>query len=612
MRLRRSILIPLTLLLPAALAFPVRAQVTNQAQLDPLAALMQSQPTIDTTSPVRAMASFDPPAVRPGEQSTYRVTFNALNDSIQWPGKIVAPSQLELRPAARGQIIHPVGTNLQPHTAFNYRARATVLGTFTVSQFDVQVYGRRVTVPAARLDVVSVTTTSAPPVLLALDAAAPNPFVGQALTVRVVLPGSGQGVVQGLSQVQFNGDGFVVDQSRVQQRIENRPRGGTNVATYTYETVITPIQTGQITLSGQGFTSGNNFGGSIVITGTATILGGQPEYILLDSDPVTLNIRPLPREGELPGFAGAIGNFTNDLPKLATNIVRVGDPVKLTVAIRGEGNLARLLAPPPPRVRDWQVFDAASDNAPPQVVQARGFASFIYTLIPTTEAACATPAIPFCFFDPQRERYVDLTIPPVPVTVKPGAQPADSQAWARVETQTIADEKEPRLGGLATSRGRTAGSLVPLQQRAWFPLMQLAPALLFVGLWIWDRRRRYLERHPDIILRRRARRALRREWRALREAAHSGDAQRFANCAVSALCVACAPHHSAEPRALVCGDVLALLDQPDCAGRAGAVVGRIFSVTDAARFDTEPTDARELLALQLGLERVLRQLEAKL
>ena len=66
---------------------------------------------------------------------------------------------------------------------------------------------------------------------------------------------------------------------------------------------------------------------------------------LVDSDPVTIRVRPLPKDGELPGFNGAIGSFTIDPPKLATNTVRVGDPVKLTVAVRGKGSLGRLLPP---------------------------------------------------------------------------------------------------------------------------------------------------------------------------------------------------------------------------------------------------------------------------
>ena len=135
---------------------------------------------------------------------------------------------------------------------------------------------------------------------------------------------------------------------------------------------------------------------------------------------------------------------------------------------------------------------------------------------------------------------------------------------------------------------------------------------MFAGLWGWDRRRRYYEKHPDILLRRKARRALRRQWRSARRAAQAKDAPGFAAAAVSAMQVACAPHYPAEPRALVGSDVLALLSQSGANGRAGEVIRRFFTVTDASRFATAGGDAAELLSLEPELERVIEQLEERL
>ena len=173
-------------------------------------------------------------------------------------------------------------------------------------------------------------------------------------------------------------------------------------------------------------------------------------------------------------------------------------------------------------------------------------------------------------------------------------------------------EKELELSGLAATRGRTAASLVPPQQQAWFPLVQLAPAAVFFGLWSWDRRRRYLESHPDVPLRRRARRALHRQQRILHRAARAADAPRFAAAAVDAMRAACAPHYPAEPRALVGCDVLPILSEAERSGRAGEVVRRFFAVTDAARFGTATPNPAELLPLQPDLDRVLQRLEEKL
>jgi hypothetical protein len=163
------------------------------------------------------------------------------------------------------------------------------------------------------------------------------------------------------------------------------------------------------------------------------------------------------------------------------------------------------------------------------------------------------------------------------------------------------------LSGLAASPGWT-GTLLPLQTSPWFPIVQLIPAGAFLGLWTWDRRRRYYEQHPDVLLRRRARRALHREWRALRRAARDKDAPRFAGAAVSAMRVACAPHYPAEPRALVGKDILQVI------GTNGVsdTVRRFFATSDAAHFAANKSDLSGLLTLQPELEKVLEQLESRL
>jgi hypothetical protein len=295
---------------------------------------------------------------------------------------------------------------------------------------------------------------------------------------------------------------------------------------------------------------------------------------------------------------------------LATNILRVGDPVNLTVNVRGDDSLGRLVAPPPPQVPGWRVFAGAPDNAPPQLIQARGFIRFTYTLIPVTEETHATPVIPFSYFDPDKVTHVKLDIPSAAVSVKPGAAPLDLEALAQAEHDTPDREPEPELSGLAPTPGRKLPRLVPLQQRGWFPLLQLAPALAFAALGWWERRRRYHAAHPEIRLRRRARKALHREWAALRRAASLGDTSRFAACAVKAMRVACAPHYPAEPRALVSSDVVPLLPETNAEG--GNVVRQIFAAADAERFATQPAAEKDLLTLRPQLDRLLAQLEAKL
>src|SRR5207247_5578652 len=118
------------------------------------------------------------------------------------------------------------------------------------------------------------------------------------------------------------------------------------------------------------------------------------------------------------------------------------------------------------------------------------------------------------------------------------------------------------------------------------------------------------ERNPDIMVRRRARRELRRARRLLRTAISHRDADGVVSCGVKAMRVAVAPHFPAEPRALVGADVLSLLGEPDRKGAAGATVRRFFEAADAARFDAKPAAASGLPALYADIESVLNRLEA--
>src|SRR5207247_6278648 len=195
-------------------------------------------------------------------------------------------------PGAHGQMLQNLGPKQAPITSFNYRVRAAEVGEFTIPQFVVNVYSNLVTVPAARLQVVPAAEPVPPPQRLLLEMAATNLFAGQASRVRVRFPVSPFGGIQVPAQVQLTGQGFIVDQGIVQQSVLPVP-GQPNAVSFNYETIITPISSGKITLFAQAFTGGNRFSGPVVITGNATIPAGSPQYALLESDPIDLEVSPL-------------------------------------------------------------------------------------------------------------------------------------------------------------------------------------------------------------------------------------------------------------------------------------------------------------------------------
>jgi hypothetical protein len=568
-----------------------RAQTPPQIAPGSLMQLQVAQPAVDISSPVTATATFDPPVTQVGGKTFYRVTVDATESSIEWPEKIPAPLFLLPGIKSQGQIMQTLNGQFRPLTAFLYEVLPTTTGRFTIPEFKVPAYGQTVTIPAASLDVVAENSAPIPPPRqLVLETSATNVFLGEPFRVRVLLPSSAANEIEALRETLLNGDGFITDKTATRQSVQTINYQGQLKPVFLFETTLTPIATGPLRISAQAFTAGREFSGQISITGQVTIPGGPARYVFLVSEPVEIKVRPLPSAGELPGFTGTIGKFTIAPPRLATNRFRVGEPVHLEVGFHAEGNLTRFVPPEPPRVREWQII---ADKPP-----GSG-----YTLIALTDEVRATPAIPFSYFDPEAAQYVDLTIPALPVTVTGQGLPVEVTALNEAETNALL-----KLSNLATTADKTVSSLKPLQLQRWFIGVQLVPLIGFIALWQWDRRRRFLAAHPEIVRRRKAKRDLRREKIKLQKAVAAGDAAAFTQHAVNAMKIAVAPHFPAHPQALVGGDVLWLLD---AAGRDGETVRAMFAADDS-QFAITPTTQADLLSLHSAVEAVLQKLEARL
>ena len=573
--------------------FCARAQTSLQISPGGLIQLQTAQSAVDVTTPVTATAEFDPPVMRPGDKVFYRVTLDAAEAAIDWPEKIPAPSELKFGASAHGQTTQNLGNKFRSLTAFIYEVRPAVAGNFIITNFTVTVAGVAVEIPAATLEVAAAASDLSAPRQLQLETSVTNLFLGEPFRVRVLLPAKNGNEIEALRDLQLNSDGLMIDKTAMRQSIEVTSIGGQLKPAFICEMKVTPISAGRQSFSAQAFTAGREFNGAISIRGQVTIPGGPTKYTLLVSDKITINVRPLPADAP-SGFTGAIGKFFVDPPQLSTNRLHVGEPVHLKIIFHGESDLTRFVPPATPRSRDWQIIA----DKPPAV----GF-----TLIPQTDEAHATPAIPFSYFDPAAEQYFDLTIPALPVKVIGDGLPTQLTAFDRDEKSTI----PLKLSDLAPTPGKIATSLKPPQLRATLMCLQMLPLLGLLALWQWDCRRRFLEAHPEIVRRRQARRALRREKRELQKAFANGDVKAFCEHAANAMSIAIAPHYPANPQALVCADVLAQLDANERNGSVGDTVRKIFAAADSqfAATNQMPIDS---LALKSSIDALLQTLEEKL
>jgi len=232
---------------------------------------------------------------------------------------------------------------------------------------------------------------------------------------------------------QFGHEGFTVEEL-------GQPVQGTEVivgktySTMEFTTSIIPRKTGDLTLGPAGLQCQVHLPPS---PGSAeAFFGGQETYTLnLKSEKVIVQTLPLPREGKPPDFQNAVGRF--DLAvEVHPREVKTGDPVRVTMAIKGSGALHDLPCP---------VLDLSKSGesqfklTAPRLIQTNDALICEQVFIPLSEKADAIPRIHFSFFNPEAETYTTLNQGPFPLKVTGPSSAVPPEAKTVEEAKGILD-----------------------------------------------------------------------------------------------------------------------------------------------------------------------------
>jgi len=160
------------------------------------------------------------------------------------------------------------------------------------------------------------------------------------------------------------------------------------------------------------------------------------ERFAVSTEPVRLEVLPLPQEGRPADYYGLVGRYTIEATADPVK-VNVGDPITLTIRIGGTPYLK------PVRWPDLEAIEALtrdfrmpSDRGAPEVKD--GMKVFTQTLRARHENVTRIPPIPLSYFDVERGRYVTVASDPIPLDVAP--------------TKVVTVEDVEGLGPVATQR----------------------------------------------------------------------------------------------------------------------------------------------------------------
>jgi len=139
--------------------------------------------------------------------------------------------------------------------------------------------------------------------------------------------------------------------------------------------------------------------------------------IALSTDPLSLEVLPPPTEGRPPGYSGAVGSYELSAEASPLEVALGGDPITLTLTVRGEGNIESVPLPAFDESRWRKTSVEQKQETSFENGRAFGVKRFTIPLRPRSTDVSEIPATELAVFDPSREAYVTLRTRPIPVRV---------------------------------------------------------------------------------------------------------------------------------------------------------------------------------------------------
>ena len=144
---------------------------------------------------------------------------------------------------------------------------------------------------------------------------------------------------------------------------------------------------------------------------------GEP--VTIASEPLELNVLPLPQKGRPTDFSGLVGSFKIKA-HLEPSTIRVGESATMTVLLSGRGNVKRIPDLKLPELEKIKIYD--DQPVLMEETDARGLAgskTMKWALVPEKEGEYRIPPLSISFFDIESKQYRVLESPALSMSVLP-------------------------------------------------------------------------------------------------------------------------------------------------------------------------------------------------
>src|SRR3989441_2499553 len=211
------------------------------------------------------------------------------------------------------------------------------------------------------------------------------------------------------------------------------------------------------------------------VPATFSFFSREDRYTL-QSDTVALTVLPLPAAGRSAGDRDVVARGLTLHLSAAPADARVGEPLEITAAVAGVGNVALWPEPAVVWPRGVRAYPAEPDLAlAPAGGRVAGRKTFHYLVVPDSAGTFSLPEIRYPYYDFGTGSYAVARTAPLPLVVAPGVEPRAARSLPpleRVGEESAADALAravppwgwalvllvpPVIAGLARRRIRRSG-----------------------------------------------------------------------------------------------------------------------------------------------------------
>ena len=142
-----------------------------------------------------------------------------------------------------------------------------------------------------------------------------------------------------------------------------------------------------------------------------------PRTGVAKSDPLTIEVLPLPEEGKTSLYSGGVGDFEVS-SQLDSNTIKAHSPLTLHVTVKGKGNASLIEFPKVAWPEEVKFYESQGKSK--NLGQGNTEKTFDVVLVPQKKGTFEIPPIEFEFYNPESKAYVRKKTTAIPIVVSEG------------------------------------------------------------------------------------------------------------------------------------------------------------------------------------------------